>query len=68
MQQKNDEKDKGDPGKDGVRTLQSGRRKSVKQKQVGDETPNPLPDKSYSARQPSGDTTEASPQGESPVD
>lgn len=40
----------------------------VKQKHVGDETPNPLPDDDYSSKQPSGDTAEGSPQGDSSVD
>ena len=72
MQQKNDGQDNGqdkdDPFKKGDGSSQPLKRKQGKQKEVGDETANPLPDNSYSARQPSGDTTEANPQGESPVD
>ena len=68
MQQKNDDHDK-DLGSNGKTAAQDDRaRRQMKPKQVGDETPNPLPDDEYSSSQPPDDTTEANPQGESPVD
>lgn len=66
MQQKNDGNDKQG---NGGRGSASGRKSThLKQKHVGDETFNPLPDEDYSSRQPPDDSTEASPQGESSVD
>ena len=39
--------------------------KPVKQKHVGDETPNPLPDDDYTAKQPAGDDSLANPESDS---
>lgn len=41
--------------------------KPVKQKQVGDETPNPLPDHDYAQKQPAGDDTQANPDSDASV-
>ena len=40
----------------------------VKQKQVGDETPNPLPDDDYSSKQPAGDDSQANPEADSSLE
>lgn len=43
-------------------------RKHEKQKQVGDETPNPLPEDDYSSKQPLGDDSQANAESDSPVE
>lgn len=68
MQQTNDGNDKDTNHDNDGDSSPSGKPKHVKQKHVGDETPNPLPDDDYSSKQPSGDTTEGNPQGESSAD
>ena len=68
MQQTNDTRFKDKGRKKGSGSAAPVKRKQGTPKQVGDETANPLPDDTYSARQPSDDTTEANPQGGSPVD
>lgn len=41
---------------------------SPKRKRVGDETPNPLPDRPYAVEQPAGDDNQANPESDSSTD
>lgn len=68
MQPTNNGNDKGTNHENDGESSAGENTKHVKRKHVGDETPNPLPNEDYSSKQPSGDTTEATPQGESSTD
>ena len=46
----------------------TGSKRQVKQKHVGDETANPLPDDDYSSKQPPGDDSQANVESDSPVE
>ena len=62
MQDKTNEDEKNDTD-----DKHNGSPKPVKQKHVGDETPNPLPDDDYTSKQPAGDDSQANAESDSAV-